>query len=118
MTDEQQRHIFARNLANYVNQSGKQQRDIATALGFNVKTFNGWCRALSMPSMGKIQKIADYFGIGKTDLLDDKQEDDMHLTYVEQELIISFRKTDDLTKQMILRLLNMEPDSKENIETA
>lgn len=71
MTDEQQKRIFASNLTRYVNNSGRQQKDIASALGFNQKTFNGWCKALSMPTMGKVQAIADYFGIQKTDLLDE-----------------------------------------------
>ena len=70
MTDEQQRRIFAGNLTRYIANSGKQQKEIASELGFNQKTFNGWCKALSMPTMGKVQAIADYFGIVKSDLLD------------------------------------------------
>ena len=72
MTDEMQRKIFARNLNRYISNSGKSQKEIAKTLEFNYKTFCGWCNEISMPSMGKVQKIADYFGIGKSDLLDDK----------------------------------------------
>jgi len=71
ITDEKQKRIFARNLSLYVANSGKQQKEVAAALGFNQKTFNGWCNALSMPTMGKVQALADYFGIAKTDLLDE-----------------------------------------------
>ena len=74
MTDEEQKIIFAKNLNYYVYTSGKQQKEIAEDLDFNTKTFNGWCKGLSLPTMGKVQKIADYFGIGKSDLLDDKIE--------------------------------------------
>lgn len=74
MNDEIQKRIFARNLTRYIANSGKQQKEIAEALGFNFKTLNGWCKALSMPSMGKVQAIADYFGVGKSDLLDEKLE--------------------------------------------
>ncbi len=72
MTDEEQKKIFSKNLTHYVYSSGKQQKDIAEELCFNQKTFNGWCKGISMPTMGKVQKIADYFGIGKSDLIDDK----------------------------------------------
>lgn len=75
MTDEEQKLIFAKNLNYYVYISGKQQKEIAEALGFNPKTFNGWCKGLSLPTMGKVQKIADYFNIGKSDLLDEKLEE-------------------------------------------
>lgn len=71
MTDERQRQIFANNLKRHIANSGKQQKEIADALGFNQKTLNGWCMAVSIPTMGKVQALADYFGIGKTDLLDE-----------------------------------------------
>lgn len=119
MSDEQQRLIFARNLTNFVAQSGKQQREIASDLGFNQKTFNGWCRALSMPTMGKVQALADYFGIGKSDLLDEnKNEDGFRLSPQERDLVISYRKADDLTKQMIQRLLDMKPQNKATTDIA
>ena len=70
MTDNEQKRIFSANLRMYVDRSQKQQNEIAKALGFNQKTFNGWCKGLSIPTMGKVQAIADYFGIGKSDLLD------------------------------------------------
>ena len=63
MTDERQRQVFASNLKWYITNSGKQQKEVAEALGFNQKTFNGWCNALSIPTMGKVQVLADYFGI-------------------------------------------------------
>lgn len=71
MTEDEQRRIFARNLNFYISQSGKQQKEVAKDLGFNHKTFNGWCAGRILPRTGKVQRIADYFGIGKSDLLDD-----------------------------------------------
>lgn len=72
MTDEEQKKVFSKNINFYISQSGKQQKEIAKELGYNPTTFNTWCVGKIIPSTGKIQKIADYFGIGKSDLLDDK----------------------------------------------
>jgi repressor LexA len=72
MTDEEQKKIFSKNINYYISQSGKQQKEIAKDLGYSHTTFNTWCVGKVVPSAGKIQKIADYFGIGKSDLLDDK----------------------------------------------
>ena len=72
MTEEEQKRIFSRNLNFYIAQSGKQQKEIAKDLGYSPTTFNTWCVGKIVPSAGKIQKIADYFNIGKSDLLDDK----------------------------------------------
>lgn len=70
MSEQEQKKIFAQNLTYYIAKSGKQQKEIAKELGFDYKTFSGWCNARSMPQMGKVQAIADYFGIVKTDLID------------------------------------------------
>lgn len=72
MTDDEQRKIFSKNINKYINQSGKMQKEIAKELGYSPTTFNTWCVGKIIPSTGKIQKIADYFHIGKSDLLDDK----------------------------------------------
>lgn len=72
MTDEEQKKIFSKNINFYITQSGKQQKEVAKDLGVNPTTFNTWCVGKIVPGAGKVQKIADYFNIGKSDLLDDK----------------------------------------------
>lgn len=72
MTEEEQTRIFAKNLNYYINNSGKTQKEVAEAIGFSPTTFNTWCTGKIFPKTGKIQAIADYFGILKSDLLEDK----------------------------------------------
>lgn len=72
MTDEQQKKIFSKNLNYYISLNGKQQNQVAKELGINASTLNMWCNGNSFPGIGKIQKLADYFRIGKSDLLDEK----------------------------------------------
>lgn len=76
MTEEEQIKIFARNLNYYISLTGKQQKDIAKDLQLSPTTFNTWCRGKIMPRMGKVQMLADYFHIGKSDLIDDKLDSD------------------------------------------
>lgn len=76
MTDEEQKRIFSKNLNYYISLSGKQQKEVAKELGFQVTTFNTWCKGKIIPGMGKVQKLADYFNIGKSDLLDNKLDAD------------------------------------------
>lgn len=72
MTKEEQKKIFSRNLRYYIDMSGHQQTEIATAIGEKLSTFNMWVQGNSMPSVIKIQKLAEYFAINKSDLVDDK----------------------------------------------
>lgn len=73
MSDEEQRHIFTKNLLKYLSESGKTQKEIATAINVSPQTFNTWCQGIALPRMGKVQMLADYFGILKSDLLEEKE---------------------------------------------
>lgn len=74
LDDYLQRKIFAKNLNFYISKSGKQQNEVAKDLGFPPTTFNTWCMGKVMPRMGKVQAIADYFNIFKSDLLEGKEK--------------------------------------------
>lgn len=71
MDDEEQKRIFAQNLTNLLNKYGKTQREVAAAISVSPQTFNTWCQGIALPRMGKIQKLADYFKIDKTALIDE-----------------------------------------------
>lgn len=72
MTDNEQRKIFAQNLNKYLQLNDKSQKEVADAIGVLTSTFNTWCQGVALPRMGKIQKLADYFKIDKSDLIDSK----------------------------------------------
>ena len=72
ITDAEQKRIFANNLRDAINRSGKQQIDVARAIGVSQQTFNSWCRGIALPRIGKIEKLSQYFGIKKSDLLDNQ----------------------------------------------
>ena len=66
---KEQRDIFSTNLTKLVGGSEKSQAEIAKSIGVSPQTFNSWVRANALPKMGKLQKIADYFGVNETDLI-------------------------------------------------
>ncbi len=72
MTDSEQKLIFSKNLNFYLSSTNKTQREVACAIGVSPQTFNTWCQGIALPRMGKVQKLADYFGIGKSDLIDQR----------------------------------------------
>ena len=75
MSDEEQKSVFSRNLNKYISSCGKSQKEIADAIGVSPQTFNTWCQGIAIPRMGKVQLLSDYFGINKSDLIEDKRED-------------------------------------------
>lgn len=74
MSEEDYRQIFVKKLAYYMNKYKKNQMDLMNDLGLSSSTVSSWCTGKKLPRMGKIQMLADYFGIEKSDLIEDKSD--------------------------------------------
>lgn len=72
MSDTTQKKIFVHNLSYYLAKYNKSQKEVADAIGVSPQTFNTWCQGIALPRMGKVQLLADYFNINKSDLIEDK----------------------------------------------
>ena len=66
--------IFAKNLSYYVERSGKTQKEIAEILNVSPASFNNWIKGVKYPRIDKIEMLANYFGILKSDLIEEKKE--------------------------------------------
>ena len=109
MTDSEQTKIFASNLSYYVNRSNKLQKEIAKDLGIPYQTFNGWCKGVSFPSMDKVQKIADYFRIGKSDLIERfSRPNTPPVSSHEFECLQKIRMLDDAGRSLVMTVINHE----------
>lgn len=63
--------VMAANLKKYLQRSGKSQKELCAILGFKETTFSDWMNAKSYPRIDKIEIMANYFGIQKSDLIED-----------------------------------------------
>lgn len=62
------REIFAEQLNHYMKLNGVIQSDIVAKFGLTASTVSDWCNGKKYPRVDKIQMLADYFGILKSDL--------------------------------------------------
>ena len=74
MSDDIYKKIFSKNLRNYMSLNNKNQNDLMKDLGLSSSTVSNWCTGLKLPRMDKVQMLADYFGINKSDLIEEKPE--------------------------------------------
>lgn len=82
--------------------NGMEQSQIAKIAGVTNKAVSAWENELSVPRMGAIQKIADYFGILKSDIIEDKDAS-----------ISAYNGTDPLKKEissLVSNILNNTDD--------
>lgn len=67
---------MAKNIKKYMSLNNVSQTDICNALKFKPSTFSDWVNAKTYPRIDKIEMLANYFGIEKSDLVEDKSNDD------------------------------------------
>ena len=68
------KEVFAKNLKYYMELNRKTQSDIISDLGFKQSTFNEWVNAKKYPRIDKIEILANYFGILKSDWIEEKEK--------------------------------------------
>lgn len=67
------KQIMAKNIQYYMDLNGKTRNDMCEALGVKYTTFTDWVKGNSYPRIDKIELMANYFGIEKSDLVEEKQ---------------------------------------------
>lgn len=87
--------ILARNLKKYIAMSGKDRREIAEKLDIPYSTLTDWMNARKYPRIDSMEKLAVYFGVSKSDLIEDfeekKKDNDLLAT-----IIVKMRMDKDL----------------------
>lgn len=86
------KNVFADNLQYYMNEKGVSRREISEALDISYFTVTSWVNGKKYPRMDKVELLAEYFGILKSDLIEEKQEEEKPanndgLTESQRELI-------------------------------
>lgn len=74
MSDLGNKEIMAKNIKYYMDLHGKTRNDMCEALGVKYTTFTDWVKGNAYPRIDKIELMANYFGIEKSDLVEDKSK--------------------------------------------
>lgn len=84
MSDLGNKEVFAKNLKYYMELNNKTRNDIAKITNVPYSTVSSWCNALFYPRIDKIEMLANYFNILKSDLVEDKnkKEESQHMYYM------------------------------------
>lgn len=102
------KEIFARNLSYFVKRSGRDQKEIAEIVGVAPSTFNEWVKAKKYPRIDKVEILANYFGIQKSDLIEQKEEKapiELRLNEGEKLLIELFRQVPAEQQELVLGMI-------------
>lgn len=110
--EQREREIFAHRLSYQLEVHNKTQVELADAIGVTRSSVSHWCAGTKMPRMGKIQAIADFLGVNKSDLVNLPSPSDVELLqdelFEKRKVLFSLSNkasADDLDK--IIQIVNM-----------
>lgn len=93
---------------------GLSQKELGQIAGVSDKAVSTWEQGLKEPRMGAIQKLADYFCIRKSDIIEDgglaskRTISSLSLTQQEETHIKKYRKLDADGRERVDYVLDME----------
>lgn len=103
------KNVFANNLKKQMELKGVSRKDLSEALGISYFTITAWVNSTKYPRMDKVEMLANYFGIQKSDLIEEQQEkeapDQIKLTEGEQALLELFRLIPEQNQAMVLEMI-------------
>lgn len=102
---EIQKRIFSKNLKNILDQKGKSQNELSHYMHVSASTVSDWIHGNKMPRMDKIQSIANWLMVQKSDLLEEKKEKKVD---VEEALINEYINIPKI-RELILYAGGIEP---------
>ena len=89
------KETLSKNLKYYIGKSGKDRRELSEIWGFPYSTVTEWINAKKYPRIDRIEIMADYFGILKSDLIEEKTEEHREM-----------QKNNDTITDIVLRMTN------------
>ena len=66
--------VFSKNLRSLMEQQNKDRKQICNDLRIKYTTNSDWNNGNKYPRIDKIEMLADYFGVLKSDLIEDKTD--------------------------------------------
>lgn len=111
---EWSKETFAKNLTYYIEHSGKTQRDVADAIGVSAPTMSDWVNGKMFPRIDKIERLANYFGCLKSDLIEDKTE--MKKSNEAIAAVIARLRTDSNFLSLVESMMHLDAAQMQSVE--
>lgn len=106
------KETMSKNLKYYIEKSGKDRKTLAEIWGFPYSTVTDWINGNKYPRIDRIEVMADYFGILKSDLIEERTEEHRKMQEKNDTLtdIVLRLRTDDVFLEAVESLHKMDSD--------
>ena len=113
------KETMAKNLKYYIAKSGKDRRELAETWGFPYSTVTEWINGRKYPRIDRIEVMAEYFGILKSDLIEERTEEHRQMQRKNDTLsdIVIRMQTDDVFLSAVESLYKLDQKKLSSILT-
>lgn len=108
--------IFTDNFEKYMKLSGKNQKEIADALGVSAPTVHDWLKGNKMPKMTNVKKLADLFNVKLSDLVEEKMTAEKSKKNDALADIVVRLKTDNEFLSVVETIAQLNDDDLEKVK--
>ncbi len=110
------KEIFANNLSFYMEQKRVDRNTLCADLDLKYTTVRDWLKGITYPRIGKIELLANYFNINKSDLIENKISTAQPSDSLLEEITNTARKLNTENKKIVLRTSEELLESQKNEE--
>ena len=113
------KETMSKNLKYYIEKSGKDRRELAETWGFPYSTITEWINGKKYPRIDRIEVMADYFGILKSDLIEEKTEEHSAMEKkndILSDIILKLNADSELL-DMVNKISNLGVDQREAVKS-
>ena len=115
MSNNKSKEIFSANLEKLMSSRDIDRNKLCSDLGLKYTTVRDWLKGITYPRIGKIELLADYFGVNKSDLIEDKtQEVKIPTSPLVQKITEKVVKLSTPRKQKVLNFANEQLKEQNN----
>ena len=112
------KNIFATNLKRFMAHHNKTRKEICNDLGFSYFTFSDWVNGKKYPRMDKVEMLADYFGVLKSDLIEEKTKEHKEMQMnngIITDAVVKMRMNDEFLS-VVESLLSLDDDKLNGVK--
>lgn len=114
------KQFFSQQLNKLLKEHNKKQIDLHNELGIPKSTITGYIKGTSLPTAGNIQKLADYFGVLKSDIDLRFKDDSLQIVSIfnqlddeRQRVVSDFAKKQLKEQNDGKKILNFDPSFRD-----
>ncbi|MGM0217694.1 helix-turn-helix domain-containing protein [Enterococcus sp. AZ126] len=105
---------MAKNIVKYMELNGVDRNKLSADLGISYTTITDWVKGKTYPRIDKIEMMANYFGINKSDLVEEKKYTDENTHSTVYNTVLKLMENDNQAFTDIIT--NLEKLNDDEIE--